>query len=55
MKGAFAAAFPERDVLGSLEENDQEGDPEDEDVLEEARGDVQGLDKIELDLGKLAI
>ena len=54
----FEKAFPGQDVLGSLEENDEDGDPE-EDVLEEAMADVEGVgDKVndvDLDLSKMKL
>lgn len=53
----FEAAFPAKAVLGSLEENDEEGDPGDDDVLDSARAEVSGIDERadELDLSKLTI
>lgn len=54
----FEKAFPGAAVLGSLEENDDEGDPED-DVLDEAHADVAGMltddGDVDLDLSKLKV
>lgn len=51
----FKGAFSSKAVLGTLEENDEEGDPGDADVLDDALGDVQGLESVAVDLGSLSI
>jgi hypothetical protein len=54
LEALFKKAFGARSVLGSLEENDEEGDPGDDDVLEDALAGVEGLE-LAVDLGKMSI
>jgi hypothetical protein len=49
-------AFPSKQVLGSLEENDEDADPHaGDDAGEEALAELAGLQEVDLDMGKLSM
>jgi hypothetical protein len=54
LEALFKETFRDRPVLGSLEENDEEGDPGDDNVLEDALAGIEGLE-LATDLGKMSI